>query len=70
MEILNAKITGTAITMADHGCLTFYIYIEAGGLCGGVGGYCIGKGYLGAKEFLGSCNGLEAMMLALTNGKI
>ena len=30
-QILNAKITGTSITMADHGCLTFWVTIEGGG---------------------------------------
>ena len=24
-EILNAKITSVSLSMADHGCLTFYI---------------------------------------------
>lgn len=62
MEVLNAKITGTTITMADHGCLTFYIFVEAGGLSGGLGGYCIGNGYVGSKDFSASSNGLEAMM--------
>lgn len=62
MEILNARITGVTLTMADHGCLTFYIFVDACHLNGGIGGYCIGSGYLGAKEFSANGNGLEAMM--------
>ena len=62
MEILNAKITSTSITMADHGCLTFWVTVQ--GCCWGVsiGGYSIGHGYLGADEFDGYAPGLEAMM--------
>ena len=63
MEILNAKITSTSITMADHGCLTFWVTIEGGGGWGvSIGGYSIGHGYLGANEFHGYGPGLEAMM--------
>ena len=51
MEIKNAKITNVSITMSDHGCLTFWLTLEGGGWGCGYGGYCIGKGYLGAKEF-------------------
>ena len=63
MEIKNAKITDTSITMADHGCLTFWILLEGGSWGCGFGGYCIGKGYLGAKEFAAeNGDGLVAMM--------
>lgn len=61
-EILNAKITNVSLTMADHGCLTFRITLEGDGWGVGYGGYCIGKGYLGADGFEGSKSGLEAMM--------
>lgn len=57
----NAKIAGTAITMADHGCITFWLYLEGDGWGCGFGGYCIGNGYLGAKNFSGHGSGLEAM---------
>ena len=63
MEINNAKIINVSISMADHGCLTFMITLEGDvwGTC--FGGYCIGKGYLGAKEFKAKSGaGLEAMM--------
>jgi hypothetical protein len=62
MEILNAKITSTSITMADHGCLTFWVTIEGGGWGVSIGGYKIGNGYIGADEFDGYGPGLEAMM--------
>lgn len=59
----NARIESTRITMADHGVLTFYLDLEACGWCCSYGGYCIGKGYLGSKEFSGDRGeGLEAMM--------
>ena len=63
MAIENAKITNVSITMSDHGCLTFWITLEGGGWGCGYGGYCIGKGYLGAKEFTAeNGDGLVAMM--------
>ena len=63
MEILNAKITGTKLTMEDHGCLSFWIFLEGSGWGVGYGGYCIGHGYQGADEFIAvNGDGLEAMM--------
>lgn len=63
MDIENAKITKVSISMADHGCLTFWLTLEGGGWVCGFGGYCIGKGFLGADEFKAeSGSGLEAMM--------
>ena len=63
-EIENAKITSVSLTMADHGCLTYWIFLEMNGGGCGYGGYSIGTGYLGAKsdEFKGSSAGLAAMM--------
>ena len=62
-EILNAKIVKPTISMADHGCLTFGLYLDGGGWGVMFGGYCIGHGYLGADEFSAeSGDGLEAMM--------
>lgn len=62
MEIKNAKITHVSISMADHGCLTFWLSLKLPKSCCGYGGYCIGHGYLGAKEFDASDKGLIAMM--------
>ena len=61
--IENAQIDKVTISMADHGCLTYFLYLTmAKGGCCGYGGYCIGHGYLGSKNFEGSATGLEAMM--------
>lgn len=63
MAIENAKIEDVSITMEDHGCLTFFLTLK--GKSWGVvyGGYCIGHGYLGAKEFTAeNGGGLVAMM--------
>lgn len=64
-EIRNAKITNVSISMADHGCLTFYLFLDGGGWGCGYGGYCIGHGYEGADEdkfTAESGDGLVAMM--------
>ena len=58
----NAKITNVSLTMADHGCLTFYITLDGGGVGCNFGGYSIGTGYLGAKDFSSNKYGLEAIM--------
>lgn len=63
MEIENARITSTSITMKDHGSLTFWVFLEGCGWGVGFGGYCIGHGYLGSKDFKAeNGDGLEAMM--------
>jgi hypothetical protein len=62
LEIKNAKITNVSLSMADHGCLTFYVGLNGGGWCCNFGGYCIGHGYLGAESFQGSEAGLEVLM--------
>lgn len=63
MSIENAKIKRTEITMSDHGCLTFWLNVEGSGWGVGIGGFCIGHGYLGAKDFKAeNGHGLEAMM--------
>lgn len=62
LEIKNAKITNISVSMEDHGCLTFYITLDGGGWGCNYGGYCIGKGYLGTKEFYSTDAGLEILM--------
>ena len=59
--IENAKITKVSLTMAEHGCLTFWVWVEMqNGACG-IGGYCIGHGHLDADHFDGDGRGLVAM---------
>lgn len=61
--IVNAKITHVSLTMADHGCLTFWIDLEGSEWSVGYGGYCIGHGFLGTDKFTAeNGKGLEAMM--------
>lgn len=61
-KISNARITNVSLTMEDHGCLTYFLTIESGGFVCGYGGFCLGHGYLGAKDFDAGSKGLEAMM--------
>lgn len=63
-EIENAKITNVSLTMADHGCLVYWISLEMKNTVCNYGGYSIGTGCLGAEsnEFKGSSTGLAAMM--------
>jgi hypothetical protein len=49
-SIKNAKITSVSITMADHGCLCYWIMLEGDVWGCGFGGYAIGNGCLGAKD--------------------
>lgn len=62
-EIINMQIKSVTLTMADHGCLTFFLALEGSGYGVNVGGYCIGHGFLGAKDFVAdSGSGLVAIM--------
>ena len=61
-EIRNARIEDVTLSMVDHGVLTYGLTLDMGGLGCVYGGICIGKGYLGAKEFEGSAKGLESLM--------
>ena len=63
-EIKNAKITSVSLNMENHGCLTLDILLEGNGWGVCFGGYCLGKGYVGAGEdfFKGSDSGMEAIM--------
>lgn len=60
--IENAIIKSADLTMEDHGCLTLWLHVEGCGWGCGIGGYCIGKGYLDAKEFTGFAKGIEEIM--------
>ena len=62
-EIKNVKITNVSLTMADHGCLTFYLTLEGDGWGINYGGYCIGFGLLGSDSFTAeNGSGLVAIM--------
>ena len=60
----NAKITKVDLSMADYGCLALSMTLEGAGWGVVYGGYCLGNGYLGAKEsdFRGSAAGTEYLM--------
>lgn len=40
-NIRNARITDVSLGREDHGIFTFFIYVEFGGTCCGVGGYAL-----------------------------
>lgn len=61
-KIQNALITNVDISMADHGCFTLSMTLEGHGWGVVYGGYCLGKGFLGANEFEGSAAGMEYLM--------
>lgn len=60
--IENVQIKAIKLTFADHGVLTLELCLEGNGWGCNFGGYVLGHGSLGAKEFKGSANGLEAIM--------
>ena len=62
--IKNALIESVDLSMADHGCLTLSMNLEGSGWGVTYGGYCLGKGYLGADDdfFDGSAAGMEYLM--------
>lgn len=60
-EIENALIKGVDISMEDHGCITLSIMLAGDGWGCVFGGYCLGHGYLGAKEFDGYRKGMESI---------
>ena len=63
-KVENGKITDVELSMRDHGCMTLFIAVEGCGIGFNYGGYCIGKGYLGAddKYFSGSASGMESII--------
>ena len=62
--IENVLIESVDLSMADHGCLTLAMTLKGGGWGVVYGGYCLGKGYLGADDnfFSGSTSGMEYLM--------
>lgn len=61
-KIQNAQIKSVDLSMEDHGVLTLYMTVEGDGWGCVYGGCCLGKGYVGAKEFEGYDKGLEYIM--------
>lgn len=63
-RIKNALITNVDLSMADHGCFELAMMLEGGGWGVVYGGYCLGKGYLGADDdfFSGSASGMEYLI--------
>lgn len=61
-DINNAEIKDVDLSMADHSVLTLEMTLEGNGWGVVYGGYVLGHGYLGAKEFDGSAKGLESIM--------
>ena len=62
--IENALIESVDLSMADYGCLTLAMTLKGAGWGVTYGGYCLGKGYLGAYDnfFSGSASGTEYLM--------
>lgn len=63
-KIENALIESVDLSMADHGCLTLTMSLKGSGWGVIYGGYCLGKGYLGAEDdfFAGSAAGMEYLI--------
>lgn len=61
-KIENAIIKSADLSMEDHGCFTLYMELDGAGWGCAYGGFCIGKGYVGAKEFEGTAKGNEYIM--------
>lgn len=62
MEIENAQISKVSISMADHGLLTFTIFVKGHSWGCSLGNYVNGVGHLGAKEWKGNGSAIVAMM--------
>ena len=52
-EIHNVQIKNVSLSMADHGVLTSDLTLDGHGWGVCYGGYVLGKGYVGAKNFEG-----------------
>lgn len=62
MRIENAQISKVSISMADHGMLTFTIFVKGNSWGCSLGNYMNGVGHLGAKEWKGNGSAIVAMM--------
>lgn len=63
----NARITNVSLNMRNHACLTLDLSLEGDGWGVVYGGFCLGRGYLGADEdkFKGSAAGEKAIMMIM-----
>lgn len=61
-RLRNAEIANVSLNMKDHGALTLDLSLSGNGWGVVYGGYCLGRGYLGAKNFVGYASGLETIM--------
>lgn len=61
-EIEKTQIESVRLTMADHGVLTSDSTLNGRGWGAFHGGYVLGKGHLGSKDFEGYGSGMEAIM--------
>lgn len=61
-KIENAKIENVDLSMRDHRILTLKMVIKGNGWDCCYGGYDLGHGYLGARDFKGSVKGTEYIM--------
>lgn len=61
-KLENAEIGTVSLNMKEHGCLFLEIPVCGNGWGCVLGGYVLGKGYLGAKSFSGSAAGTESIM--------
>lgn len=60
--IENVKINSVELSMADHCQLTLRMWIEGEKWSSVVGGFSIGRGYLGGKKFSGCLPGIDCLM--------
>lgn len=61
-RLRNAEITNASLNMKDCGALTLDLSLSGSGWGVVYGGYALGRGYLGAENFVGYASGLEAIM--------
>jgi len=60
--IENALIKSVDLSMEDHGILVLRMELEGNHWGVNYGNRCLGKGYLGANEFVGYAKGIEEIM--------
>jgi hypothetical protein len=61
-KIKNAKVIHVDLSMEDHGVICLDMTLEGSGWGVVFGGVVLGHGYVGAKEFNGSADGIEYIM--------